>query len=98
MNDFIQWTNMKVYRRNSNNISSKINEEVVMLNAKKGQYFTLNAVGSHIWDLIETPISMNEICAALMKEFEVDRATCENEVNNFISTCIEMGVIDVEDK
>lgn len=71
---------------------------MVMLNAKKGQYFTLNAVGSHIWDLIETPSSMDDICTTLMKEFEVDRTTCEKEVNNFISTCIEMGVIDVEDK
>lgn len=89
---------MKLYSRNSNNLSSKVNDEVVMLNAKKGQYFTLNAVGSRIWDLLETPQTIDDICNVLISEFEVDQSTCENEVNQFIETSIELGVIDVEEK
>lgn len=55
---------------------SKIDDEVVMLSLKTGEYYALNSVASRIWELIEERKTVNEITDQLEGEFEVDHETC----------------------
>lgn len=89
---------MTKFKRHSNNIASKINGEYVMLNAKEGHYFSLNAVGSRIWEILESPSTKSEINAILLEEFEVDAETCSKEVDDFIQTCVQMGVLEIDEE
>lgn len=55
---------------------SMIDDEVVMLSLKNGEYYALNSVASRIWEIIRERRSVREILKLLMEEFEVDEATC----------------------
>lgn len=59
--------------------------EAVMMDIDKGKYYNFNSVGSRIWELIEKPISVEEITAELLKEFDIDEKKCEASVINFIN-------------
>lgn len=62
-----------------------LNGEKVMMNLETGQYFVLNEVASRIWELIESPILVNEVINSLLKEYDIDNNNCETAVIEFIS-------------
>jgi hypothetical protein len=68
-------------------------EEAVMMSIAKGQYYGLNAVASRIWELLDKPQSIAELCTQLSEEFEVDAQTCEAEVLKFVEDLIDNGLI-----
>ncbi len=64
--------------------TTELDGDKVMMDLDKGQYFALNSVGSAIWDIIENPISVNEIVETLLKEYEVEKEECEASVIEFL--------------
>jgi hypothetical protein len=65
-----------VVQRDPEQEFSMIDDEVVMLSLKNGEYYALNSVASRIWEIIEERKAVKEITDVLMEEFEVDDATC----------------------
>lgn len=77
-------------------LSAKVGDEIMMMSAERGDYIGVNAVGARIWELIETPSDMDTICAALVREFEVDAATCRAEVEQFITEMGKHGAVTID--
>ncbi len=86
---------MKRYQQNKDNISSKIQDEIVMVNIILGKYFSMNPVASSIWDAIEKPQSIGEICQTLMEEYDIDEATCTQEVSGFLNELEKLKIINI---
>jgi hypothetical protein len=68
-------------------------EEAVMMSVTAGRYYGLNAVASRIWELLDTPKTIAQLCAQICEEFEVDAQTCEAEVLKFVQDLIDNGVV-----
>jgi hypothetical protein len=66
------------------------------MNNTTGRYYGLNAVGRRIWELLEKPMTVAEICARLCEEFEVDAQSCEAAVLKFANDMVDNGVIHAE--
>jgi len=81
------------YIQNKKVIQSKIGDEVVMLDMDSGFYFGLNSVASIIWGMLEKPTSFEEVINELMKEYNVDRQTCENDTRSFWNQLLERNII-----
>ncbi len=67
--------------------------EAVMMSIAAGRYYGLNAVGVRIWELLESPRDVAEICRQLVEEFEVDQPTCEAEVLRFVDELLDNGIV-----
>lgn len=61
-------------------IDAEVDGEIVALNIGKGQCYGLNKVGSRIWQLLEQPVRIADMCATLIREYEIDKAVCERDV------------------
>lgn len=83
------------YRRSPEMVHSSIDGEVVMMSVDKGEYFGLNAMGSRIWELLEKPHSVVELCRELMRNFEVDQETCQAEVSRFLGEIADQKLVAV---
>jgi hypothetical protein len=68
-------------------------EEAVMMSVEAGRYYGLNAVASRIWELLDTPMTVAELCAQICQEFEVDAQTCETELLKFTGSLIDNGIV-----
>jgi len=67
-------------------LSSKIDEEVILMSIEAGYYFGLDPVGSNIWELLsKQPASVDELVFSMMEEYEVDEDTCRKDVQAFIN-------------
>jgi Coenzyme PQQ synthesis protein D (PqqD) len=68
-------------------------EEAVMLNVAAGKYYGLNAVAARIWELLERPMTLAQLCGRICEEFEVANQTCEAALLEFADEIIANGVV-----
>jgi hypothetical protein len=72
-------------QRSPKQISGDLDGRAVLLSIDNGKYYNMNPVATRIWALIEKPITIEALIATLLDEYEVDRATCEKEVQAFLA-------------
>ena len=70
-----------------------LDSEVVMMDIDKGKYYNFNLVGSRIWEVIQNPISVEDIVTKLMEEFEVDKDNCSSAVISFLDRLLNDDLI-----
>lgn len=74
-------------------ISSNLSGEAVVLNLNSGVYFGLNEVGASIWNLLQQPISIGEMRDAIVEEYEVEIAQCEQDLLSLLEDLLATGLI-----
>ncbi len=82
-----------MYTKSTQVLTSHIDDEVVMMSSERGMYYNLNPIGSRIWELLDTPQTIDSLCAQLMDEYEVDEAICRQETEEFLQSLTERGLI-----
>ena len=58
-------------RRREGVAAQVVNGEAVLLNLESGEYFSLNPVGSRIWELCDGTRSAAEIVSVICDEYDV---------------------------
>ena len=76
-------------------VSSDLDGDAVILNLNSGVYFGLNPVGARVWELIQQPRTIDEICDAVRQEFEVDSDRCQRDLTNLLEQMRTEGLINV---
>jgi hypothetical protein len=82
-----------MYRRKDGWLAAYVGEELVMMSAESGDYLGLNEVGAKVWEIIEQPRALPDICAALASEFETTPQTCRPEVEAFLTELEARGAV-----
>ena len=54
---------------------------------------TLNEIGKLIVEGLQNSLSKEEIVNKLLEEYEIDRATVEADVEEFVNKLLELGVV-----
>jgi hypothetical protein len=67
--------------------------ETVMLLLERSEYVGLSETGSRIWELLEAPTSVSELCDVLTAEYEVEIDQCRADAEAFLSGLLEMDLI-----
>ena len=78
------------------NIVSNMGEEKVMLSVQNGKYYNLGEIGGEIWDLIESPKSVNEVISSLLNVYDVTQAECEEQVLSFLEHLFNEKLIELK--
>jgi len=73
-----------IIQRDSKLITSKMDGETVMMSINNGEYYGLDTIGSRIWELIENPISVENLIAKLRCEYDIEIAQCEHDTTIFL--------------
>ncbi len=84
---------MTKYIRNNETITGRIHEEIVMMDIEKGKYFSLNPVATDIWELLEKPLTIENLCTKLVDQYEVDPQQCQIDTEQHLKEMITLGLI-----
>jgi hypothetical protein len=76
-------------------VHSAIDGEVVMMSLDQGEYFGLDAMGSRIWNLMEKPMRLGDLCRHLADAFDVEAERCRREVTVFLGEIEKCGLIRI---
>jgi hypothetical protein len=71
----------------------RFDEETVILHLDAGQYFSLDAVGTHVWQELEKGSSLAEAVESVMGEYDVDEDTARNDVRRLAGELIAEGIL-----
>ncbi|MCE6991605.1 PqqD family protein [Dyadobacter sp. CY323] len=84
------------YQLTSNQISSKVAGETVILNHNKGAYYGLDEVGVVIWDALEQgPQTIDSLCEAVTNAYEVDSDTCKADIDHLMNDLISEKLVEI---
>jgi hypothetical protein len=79
----------------SGHISSEIAGEEVILDLEDGTYYGLNEVGADVWNLASSPHRVDDICAVLTDEYDVERKVLKRDVVDLLADMRKHGLIRV---
>lgn len=79
--------------RVANWVGARVGEEIIMMDVERGKYIGLTETGARIWDLLAEPRSMEYLCAALCREYEISPTACRTEVEAFLIEMEKHGAL-----
>ncbi len=77
-------------------VSSRVDEDEVILSLREGAYYGLDAVGARAWRLIQEPRSVGEVCDAIAREYEVAPDRCRRDVIALLGRLADSGLVEIE--
>lgn len=95
MSDIIT-LNTKV-SRSETLLSNNLGNDIVMMDIEKGLYYGMEKVAASIWNLIENPVMVENICKSLAKEYDVSPELCLAEVTPFLNDLLNREIIEIVD-
>jgi hypothetical protein len=69
-----------VVAREEGLLTAEVDGELMAMSVERGTCYGLNAVGTRIWALLAEPRTVDELCAQLLGEYDVDPRQCRSEV------------------
>lgn len=76
-------------------VSCALGDDVAILNMKNSVYYGLDPVGARIWTLLREPRSIQQVCAAIVDEYDVEPQRCERDVLELLEKMRSEGLIEV---
>jgi hypothetical protein len=76
-------------------VSSRIADEVVILDLKSGIYHGLEEVGARVWELIDEPSPVEAVRDTLLDEYEVEPGRCERDLLALLEELKGHGLLEV---
>ncbi|HEX4784354.1 MAG TPA: PqqD family protein [Candidatus Sulfotelmatobacter sp.] len=76
-------------------VSTRLEDETVLLELKKGMYYGLNAVGTLIWEMVQQPRSLEALYAAVLDQYNVDPETGKRDVLRLIEEMRMAGLVEI---
>lgn len=77
-------------------VSSEVGDGAMLLDLRCSRYYSLNAVGSFIWQRIQNPLSFQNLSSAVLEEFEVEPDKCRADIESLIVKLHEAGLVNVD--
>ncbi len=76
-------------------ISADLDGQAVMMHLESYEYFGLDDIATPIWEMIEEPISVTALCDQLLPDYDVERATGEQDVLAYLNDMLSDGLVSV---
>jgi len=83
----------KKFSRNPDIIDSEIDDEIVMMDVERGNYFGLNVVGSSIWQSLEELQTVESLVDIIIEEYDVSREKCKKDITPFIEQMLKSKLL-----
>jgi Coenzyme PQQ synthesis protein D (PqqD) len=78
-------------------VSDKAGGGMVLLNLAEGKYFTLDDVGSRMWQLMSEHRQLKAAHQALLQEYEVEPEQLEKDLLELTNRLVDHGLLQVSD-
>jgi hypothetical protein len=86
------------YRIRESVLHTRLETESVLLHLDSGLYFSLNSVGSRIWDrLAEGPRTIDDLLSQITKEYEVSPEQAEPDLLALLQELVRHKLLEPTD-
>lgn len=82
------------YSANPKITSSKLGDEMALMDIVGGTYFALNSVGASIWMALDKPCTKDELVARITSQFEVSESVCRPDIAALLEELKGKGLVE----
>ncbi|MCF8331783.1 MAG: lasso peptide biosynthesis PqqD family chaperone [Bacteroidales bacterium] len=86
-----------VIQKSDNSIESTIDGDIVLMNLDNNEYYSMDDIGSAIWQMLNEPKSIERIINELLKQYKVDREVCAKDTMKFLEQLYDKGIIKINE-
>ena len=76
---------------------AELDGELLGLHVERGTCYGFNGTATRIWKMIEQPIRLAALRDALVRDYEVDAATCEADLRELLRELEQDGLVSIDD-
>jgi hypothetical protein len=87
----------RTYSRRPALVTANLGEELAVLDLANDSYLGFNATAAQIWRLLQDPHSLDQICNAMVLEFQVDAERCRHEIALLLEHLLAADLIMADD-
>jgi len=73
-----------VIKREDGWLAGRVGDDLVMMHAKSNQFANLSATGSRIWELLEGPRTLKNLCETLSCEYDITAEEAMADITKFL--------------
>ncbi|MBK6332968.1 MAG: PqqD family protein [Thermomonas sp.] len=81
-------------RRSPDALATQVDGDIMMLVLSTGMYHSLSGVAARIWEVLETPSTLDEISARIAEEYGVSLEQCRMDTQAFLADLSRAGLVD----
>jgi len=78
-------------------ISSRLGDEIVIMNLQTGVYHGVQGVSAFVWNLLAQPVQVQNICDRVAAEYNVDLPRCQADILNLLNQLLQEGLVVLVD-
>ena len=71
----------------------RFEREMVVLDLGAGKYFSLDEVGTAIWEKLTSGLSLGEVVAQILDTYDVDEPSARRDVERLASELVAAGLL-----
>jgi len=86
---------MSSYKRSPDVIATDLEDELILLDPRRGEMFGLNESGRRVWLGLEQ--SLDDVAAAIAAEFGIELARARADVASLVAALAEAGLVERAD-
>lgn len=76
-------------------ISTRMNDEEMILNHEKGEYFSLNEVGTLIWAALKTgEKTVEELEKLVLEKYDVNPEECRSDIESLLEELLNEKLVE----
>lgn len=77
-------------------IETEVDGELVALHVDNGTCYGFNSTATRIWGMIEEPKLLSDLTEALVRDYDVDTATCEAQLRELLDELAADGLVEIK--
>jgi len=81
-------------RRSPDALATQVDGDIMMLVLSTGMYHSLSGAAARIWEVLETPSTLDEISARIAEEYGVSLEQCRTDTQAFLADLSRAGLVD----
>lgn len=66
-------------------LDASVDDESVLMSIETGHYYTMKVTSRAIWERLDTPVRVGDLCAALADAYRAPLATVEADTLEFLN-------------
>lgn len=86
-----------IVRRAEAVLFSQLDDALLAIDAQQGYVYSLNESAGKVWQMIQEPTAVSEVCSRLRDEYAVDESTCQRSVLALLDDLCNAGLVLVSD-
>jgi Coenzyme PQQ synthesis protein D (PqqD) len=76
-------------------LSREIEGDTVLLSMTRSEYYGLNPTGTRVWQLLQQPSRLADVCATMASEFDAESSEIERDVLGVVRDLIAHDLVRI---